>query len=492
MSLTAARTRDDTRERIALSRQALGVEPIVLAVAALTALAFALRFSQIHQSLLGDEVFTYQDIHGRSFGAVLTTVHTGGENSPPLFFLLAWLTAKVGDPTVWLRLPSIVLGAATVPLIYAIGRQTVGRVAGLVGAAFFAISPFTVYYGTEGRPYATMTFFVALSTFALLRAVGTRQSKWWILYVVAAVAAAYTHYTSVFVLVLQGAWSLWRCRDRLRQPVIASVVAILLYLPWLPHLRGKELGVIGGLYPLTASHVLKDSVRWLAGYVWASLTQIPGTWGLLVLGACLLAGLAAVIARWWRGGRRIDWSAPWLLLVVLAIATPVGLLVYSIAVTDLWLPRGLSASIPAAVLVIGALLAALPGAARIVAVAAVLATLAVGTIKSFGPDYVREPYRAMSAYVDRHARPQDSVLAFSFIGQPAIEAMLHKPRPVVTPTFRTYASVRPGAYAYLFLDQTVQRRLNLGTPHFPGLTLIGRKHYRGSLPTVLLIYHKAS
>jgi mannosyltransferase len=212
----------------------VAADPATVVVVALTAIALALRFSQVHQSLLGDEVFTYQDIHGRSFGAVLTTVHTGGENSPPLFFLLAWLTSKVGDPTVWIRLPSIVLGAATVPLVYALGRQTVGRLAGLVGAAFFAIDPFTVYYGSEARPYATMTFFVALSTFALLHAVRTRQLPWWTLYVLAAAAAAYTHYTSVFVLVVQGGWSIWRCRDRLRQPLIAYAVAAILYLPGSP------------------------------------------------------------------------------------------------------------------------------------------------------------------------------------------------------------------------------------------------------------------
>jgi hypothetical protein len=489
VSLTAARARSDAQPQ---TGRRLAVEPATLAVVALTAFAFALRFSQIHQSLLGDEVFTYQDIHGRSFGAVLTTVHTGGENSPPLFFLLAWLTAKLGDATVWIRLPSVVLGAATVPLVYVLGRQTVGRLAGLTGAALFAISPFTVYYGSEARPYATMTFFVALSTVALLRAVETRELPWWTLYVLAAVAAAYTHYTSVFVLVVQGGWSIWRCRDRLRQPLIASAVAAALYLPWLPQLRGKELGVIGGLYPLTAGNVVKDLVRWLVGYVWASLTQIPGTWGLVVIGACLLAGLAAVLARWRRtGSPRPDWAASWLLIVALAVATPVGLLLYSIAATDLWLPRGLSASIPAAMLVIGALLVAVPGRARIVAVGAVLVTLAVGTITSLGPDYVREPYRAMAAYVDQHARPQDRVVVFSFIGQPAIAAMIHRPHPVLSPTGFKYDSVPHGAYLDLFLDDHVAQRLNLRTPHPAGFTLVSHTHYRGSLPTELLVYRRS-
>ncbi len=490
MSLTASRAHPEAASRIALTRRSLRVEPVTLALAALTAIAFALRFTQIHQSLLGDEVFTYQDIHGRSFGAVLTTVHTGGENSPPLFFLLAWFTAKLGDPTVWIRLPSIVLGAATVPLVYGVGRQSVGRPAGLIGAAFFAISPFTVYYGTEARPYATMTFFVALSTFALLNAARTRETRWWILYVAATAGAAYTHYTCIFVLGVQALWSIWRCRDRLRQPLIANGVAALLYLPWLPHLRGKELGVIGGLYPLTASHVVKDSLRFLVGYVSASLTQIPGTWGLLVIGACLLLGLAAILLPWWQSDRRrIDLGSPLVLMVALAFATPVGLLLYSVAATDLWLPRGLSASIPAAVLVIGALLAALPTAARIVAVTAVLATLAIGTIRSFGPDYVREPYRAMAALVDREVRPQDRVLVLSLIGQPAITAMLHKPHPVLEATLRSYSEVPPGSNAYLFLDDRLDQVLRLGTPHPPGLSLIGRKHYPGSLPTDLLVYH---
>ena len=160
-------------------------------------------------------------------------------------------------------------------------------------------------------------------------------------------------------------------------------------------------------------------------------------------------------------------GAPWLLLVALAIATPVGLLLYSIVATDLWLPRGLSASIPAAMLVLGALLATLPGVARIVAVAAVLATLAVGTIRSFSADYVREPYRAMAAYLDRHARPHDRVIAFSFIGQPAIAAMIHRPHPVLPPNRTSYTGLAPGSYLYLFLDDQLKQRLGLHTPHPP-------------------------
>ncbi len=159
--------------------------------------------------------------------------------------------------------------------------------------------------------------------------------------------------------------------------------------------------------------------------------------------------------------------------------------------TDLWLPRGLSASIPAAALVIGGLLAALRGPLRVAAVVAVLATLAIGTMRSFGPDYVREPYRAMAALIDREARPQDRVLVLSIVGQPAIAAQLHKPRPLPKPTPRAYSEVPRRADVYLFLDDQIAQRLRLAIPHPTGLTLVARKHYRGSKPTELLIYHRS-
>jgi 4-amino-4-deoxy-L-arabinose transferase-like glycosyltransferase len=256
---------------------------------------FVLRVTQIHQSLLEDEVFTYHDVVHHSFSSLLSGVYTGGENSPPLFFLLAWLSAKLGDPSVWIRLPSIVFSTATVPVVYLLGRQAVGRATGLMGAAVVTLSPFGVYYGVEARPYATMAFFAALSTLALLKALDTRSLGWWLVYSLAAAGAAYTHYTSVFVLAVQAIWSLWVSRDRLRDPLLANLLVILLYLPWLPHVRGKQLLTFEHLEPLTAANMLKDVARVIPGYPYASLRGIPTLVGLAALGICLLVGTAGAI-----------------------------------------------------------------------------------------------------------------------------------------------------------------------------------------------------
>ena len=462
----------------------------LLLVGLLTAVALALRLSELHTSLIGDESFTYQDVVGRSFGSVISNIHTGGENSPPLFFALAWVSAKLGDPTIWMRVPSVILGTATVPVIYALGRATVGRIAGLIGAAVVALVPYAIFYGSEARPYATMTFFVALSTVALVRAVDTGGRWWWLLYVLAAAGAAYSHYTSIFVLAAQAIWSLWVCRDRLKEPLVANVLIALIYVPWLPHVRGKALGVIGGLYPLSVTHVLTDPIRPLLGHPWAPLRTIPTTLGAVIVGICALAGAVALALNWRAaaGATRPRMPSRLPLLVLLALATPVGLLLYSLIVTDLWLPRGLSASEPAAALVLGALLVALRGRLAVVAVSVLMITLIAATIRSLGAAWDRGPYRDIASYLDRSAAPGDAVTIVSWQGAQPIPMQFRKPHRVVPAA--KWSSVPSGGRAYMILDDGLARELKIGTPDQPGFRFVARRHYGAGIPTDVLVYRR--
>ena len=93
-------------------------------------------------------------------------------------------------------------------MVYALGRQVVGPLAGVVAAALVALSPFAAFYSVEARPYATMVFFVALSTLALLRAVEDERRRWWVVYALAAACAVYSHYTAIFVVAGQAVWAI--------------------------------------------------------------------------------------------------------------------------------------------------------------------------------------------------------------------------------------------------------------------------------------------
>ncbi|MGI8557196.1 MAG: glycosyltransferase family 39 protein [Solirubrobacteraceae bacterium] len=451
----------------------------------LTGAAFGLRVIQLRQSLVGDEVFTFTDVHDRSFGSVVSTVHTGGENSPPLYFLLAWLSAQLGDPAVWIRLPSLVFSTATVPLVYLLGRESVGRRAALIGAGVLALSPTAVFYGTEARPYATMVFFVVISTLALLRAVETRSSRWWLVYALASAAAAYSHYTSIFVLVVQAVWSVWMCRERISQLLGANALVALLYAPWLPHVRGKELAVIGALHPLGVHTVLADISRALVAHPSAPLGAVPGAPALIAIGICLLVGLAGGTRRWRASSIRLCPRS--VLIAALAVATPVGLLLYSLLSTDLFLPRGLLASLPAAALLLAAILSL--NSARVTALlgGVVLAVLLFGTVRSLDAAYRRAPFREMAAYLDKNLGSRDAIIYVSFAAPGSIAVYLH-PHLALPPSPSVLGRIPRGGSAYVVLDREVAPHIDLSYMQRAGFQVTGRKHFAGQFPTDILTY----
>lgn len=139
-------------------------------VAAITLLALAVRLAGLDESLFGDELFTHEIATRPAFGDMLGAVAGDLEISPPLYFVFAWLGAKIGDPQVWLRVPALVAGVATVPALYVLGVRTVGRPAALVGAAALALSPVAIFYSAEARAYSLTALFVVLSAIALLAA----------------------------------------------------------------------------------------------------------------------------------------------------------------------------------------------------------------------------------------------------------------------------------------------------------------------------------
>lgn len=422
----------------------------LVTVGFITLAALVLRLSQIHQSLFGDELWTYQQIAHHSLSQTLAAIRPGPENAPPLFFILAWISSHVGDPSVWIRLPSLVLGVATIPVVYAIGREAVSPAAGVVGAAVLATSPFSVYYGIEARPYATMAFFVALSMLAVLRAVRTGSNRWWALFVLAADAAAYSHYTAVFVLGVEAAWALWKCRHALRQPVIATACAVLLYVPWLPHLGSRGLRIIGALHPLNPSNVASDLLALIPGYPLAPFRAIPTLAGLVVIGVCALAGLIALLRRRLfpaeiaRRGRRRDRLG---LIALFAAATPVGVLLYSLVATDIWNARDLYAAVPAMALLLGGLLVAADARIRPVAIALVLGTLIFASARAVSPTWARPPLRAVAGYLDRVARPDEPVLMYpSFLGLTgAVLTELQRPHRIISGIPKPGLRHRPAA-----------------------------------------------
>jgi mannosyltransferase len=383
-------------------------------VAGLTLLALAVRLPHLGESLVGDEMYAYAEVHRRSLGGVIDAVRGGGENSPPLFFVLAWATMKLGDPTVLIRLPSLLLGTATVPLVYLIGVRTVGARAGVLAAALLALSPFAIFYSTEARPYATLTFFVALSTLAFLRAIETNRRGWWIAYAVTGCLVLYAHYFGLFVLAAHAGWALWAHHDRWRALLLADIALGIGYVPWLIAFlgqKGNSISILAFYAPLNTRGVERELLRLFPGHPSFLASELPGRGVLTALALALAVATVAGAGASLRRTGRLPRPAPGLVLVAaLAVAPIAGFLAYSALGPELFIARYLSAALPFVVLVAGAALAWPSRAPSLLVSAVAIAGVAVGAIAGLEDEHRRPDYKAAAHYIDRHARPDDPVV----------------------------------------------------------------------------------
>lgn len=92
------------------------------------------------------------------------------DHNPPLYYLLLhyWIGLN-GDTPYAVRLLSALLGAATIPVIYLIGKRLSGALMGLTAAVLLAVSPFNIRYAQETRMYTLLAFNAAVAIYALAR-----------------------------------------------------------------------------------------------------------------------------------------------------------------------------------------------------------------------------------------------------------------------------------------------------------------------------------
>ena len=387
-----------------------------VAVGGLTLAALALRLAGVDQSLFGDELFSYYDVHGRSLAGTLHAVRTGYELNPPLYFVLAWLFAQVGDAHSWIRVPSVLAGTAVVPLVFALGRRAAGDLAAVVASAVVALAPFAVYYGTEARAYALLMLLVTGSALALLAALDRGGRRRWALYAVLCCATLYTHYLGAIALAVQGLWALVTHRDRARPLLVASALAVVGYLPWLPGVSGKGYLWVFPRFTGSVEQLTRPLGRTLPGHPYAEPADLLGRVPALVAAAVLAGALVAGALTLVRARRRLYPSLPLALVVVLALGYLAGVLAYAaISRHDLFVSRNLApAFVPVAIL-IGAGLRRLGVRAGALAAALLLAVLTYGSLREDAGRFQRPAFKDAAAAIDDQARPNDVVLHVTYL-----------------------------------------------------------------------------
>ena len=124
-------------------------------------------------------------------------------NSPLYYALLHFWVRAFGDSESTTRLLSALLSAASIPLVYAVGRLLMGRRAALLSAVLLATAGIHVQYGQETRAYALLGLSSLLSMYAFLKLLRSRSWEASIAYILATVLMIYSHPYGLFLALAQ-------------------------------------------------------------------------------------------------------------------------------------------------------------------------------------------------------------------------------------------------------------------------------------------------
>ena len=182
-------------------------------------------------------------------------------------FLWGWVKL-FGWSAFWVKLPFVLMGIASIYLIYLIGRQWFNRKVGLFSAAFFAVSQFTIFYSQLARPYSAGLFFVLLMAYFWHKIVFEAKKPTIGVYVgfaLSAWACSLIQYFSIAqagLIFLTGLFFL--PKERRKAYWLSGVAAVVLFAPTLP-IFWQQLfvsGSIGGWLAAPKSTFLTDFIQY--------------------------------------------------------------------------------------------------------------------------------------------------------------------------------------------------------------------------------------
>lgn len=371
-------------------------------------------------------------------GRVIRAVFLSDTN-PPLYYLLlnAW-TRVAGTNDAALRLFSTVWALACLPLLWALGRQIIGRDGAWIACVLFTFSPRALYYSTEGRMYS-LVWFLALSlvwfTFQLARR-GPRPHLL-LLWSLSGVAGLLTHYFFGFVWLSCFAWlSLYPGRIKRAHLVLGAVITGLLVLPWylqIPESLSRWRVTAGWLdHPLSWTQALTAPFR----LAWSFLSG-RGVWDSSGPGDLVTAGLYAFLTvvnfrkglwRLWSPRRRLLWF--WL------VAACIGPLVFDLLrdTNASTISRYALPGLPAGMLLAGLGISRLPRRGHVAFLIMILVTWASGLRAVFAePLRPWEPYPEVAARLTTWADPSDLIIVHSIpSGVLGVARYLHTDTPLAS------------------------------------------------------------
>ena len=187
------------------------------------------------------------------------------DTSNPLYYiLLHYWTGWFGASEFSIRALSATFAALSIPIFYQVTRKVVAdRTSIVLAMMLYAVSFYQVWYAQEARCYALLVLLSLASVYLLMRCLEKGSLLRLSGLALCITASLYTHNIALFYL--PGMAVMWLVypaerplRTRMRDAVVVFSLVTLLYLPWIPTLRGQLHRAHAGLWVWVTVPKMRD------------------------------------------------------------------------------------------------------------------------------------------------------------------------------------------------------------------------------------------
>jgi uncharacterized membrane protein len=161
-----------------------------------------------------------------------------GDFHPPLFHILlrGWILL-FGSSEISVRIPSVILGVATVYITYLIGRKLFENKTALVAATLLATAPLHIYYSQEARMYMLAAFLTSLSVYFFISILKKDNFWFWTGFIISTAFMLYSDYLPYLMIPIYLFYLIiFRKRitvSTLRTFIPAFIIIFIAIIPWL-------------------------------------------------------------------------------------------------------------------------------------------------------------------------------------------------------------------------------------------------------------------
>lgn len=290
-------------------KTAFGRNDIVILIACLALFAGISLGNMTRWSIWFDEAF---GIYMIRFGFLDIARYTASDVHPPFYYwMLKLWTSVFGTSELAVRSLSMVALMGALIFMYLILRRAFSRRVAAGGLLMLSVSPLLVRYAEEARMYGLVALIVTAATYVFLDVMEKPTRRKWVLYGLLVALGMWTHYFTALMWLAHWAYravtvSSQRFRPAVRalfskEWVLTHVLAVGLFLPWLPSMWKQMHGVQDGGFWIPAVTLATppnfvadmflyrsadDVTNWMVVLFWALAL------GLLVIGGMTIPKLA--------------------------------------------------------------------------------------------------------------------------------------------------------------------------------------------------------